>query len=169
MNSPTCDDIPAGPITEAELRDTWNAQADPGHQWGDLGLCEQLGWAQARAVAVDRSRRGALPQDYIDSEHQGMDRALLEAFYRACAAEGGTADEIYLRGIKAAMLQQRAAPDPVAVSDRPWEQAGWLDSDGECWWCPPEEPPFYWSRANPAMVYGGWLLPHWAIRNPPCS
>jgi hypothetical protein len=45
-----------------------------------------------------------------------MDRALLEAFYQACAAEGGTADEIHLRGIKAAMLQQREYP-PAPVTD----------------------------------------------------
>jgi hypothetical protein len=44
-----------------------------------------------------------LPPDYIDPEHQGEDLELLETFYRACAAEGGTADEIHLRGIRAVL------------------------------------------------------------------
>ena len=51
-----------------------------------------------------------LPPDYIDPEHAGQDRELLEAFYRACAAEGGTTDEIHLRGIKAVLTACSAAP-----------------------------------------------------------
>jgi hypothetical protein len=70
---------------------------------------------------------------------------------------------------RAATLQQQAAPAPavvpVAVSERPWEKGGWTDLDGECWWCPPDGPA-YWSMANPAMVYGGWLLPAHAIPVP---
>jgi hypothetical protein len=54
---------------------------------------------------------------------------------------------------------------PVAVSERPWEKGGWTDLDGECWWCPPDGPA-YWSMANPAMVYGGWLLPAHALPVP---
>lgn len=64
----------------------------------------------------------------------------------------------------AALLTHHDAPVPV--SDRPWEREGWCDMDGECWWCPPDGP-VYWSMVNPAMVYGGWLLPHWAIHQPP--
>ena len=45
--------------------------------------------------------------------------------------------------------------EPVPVAERPWErEKGWRDPDGECWWCPPDGPP-YWQMANPAMVYGG--------------
>ena len=69
----------------------------------------------------------------------------------------------------ATLLQQLSAPAPalvpVAVSERPWEKGGWTDLDGECWWCPPDGPA-YWSLANPAMVYGGWLLPAHAIPIP---
>ena len=55
---------------------------------------------------------------------------------------------------------------PVAVSERPWEkEAGWLDLDNECWWCPPDGTP-YWSFANPQMVYGGWVLPANALPLP---
>jgi hypothetical protein len=69
----------------------------------------------------------------------------------------------------ATLLQQLSAPAsaavPVAVSERPWEKGDWADLDGECWWCPPDGPA-YWSMANPAMVYGGWLLPAHAIPLP---
>ena len=53
---------------------------------------------------------------------------------------------------------------PVPVSDETWRN-GWLNSDGECWWCPPEGPP-YWTMANPSMVYGGWVLPAHALPIP---
>ena len=62
------------------------------------------------------------------------------------------------------VLRQRVAPVPVR--ERPWEnEPRWLDPDGECWWCPPDGPA-YWSMVNPAMVYGGWLLPANAIPAP---
>jgi hypothetical protein len=62
--------------------------------------------------------------------------------------------------IRAALARWgRPTIEPVPVAERPWErEKGWRDLDGECWWCPPDGP-FYWQMANPAMVYGGWLLP----------
>ena len=54
----------------------------------------------------------SIPANYIDPEHTGRDRELLQAFYRACAAEGGTADEIHLRGIKAVLGLRCAPPSP---------------------------------------------------------
>jgi hypothetical protein len=60
----------------------------------------------------------------------------------------------------------RPTIEPVPVAERPWErEKGWRDPDGECWWCPPDGPP-YWQMANPAMVYGGWLLPAHALPVP---
>jgi hypothetical protein len=44
-----------------------------------------------------------LPHGYIDPGHSDADRELLEAFYLAARSEGGTADEIHLRGIQAAI------------------------------------------------------------------
>lgn len=74
------------------------------------------------------------------------------------------ADLLQQQAAELAILRQQAAPVPV--SERPWtNEAGWLDPDGECWWCPPDGPA-YWSMANPAMVYGGWLLPAHAIPVP---
>lgn len=57
-----------------------------------------------------------LPPDYIDSEHTGHDREMLEEFYRACRSEGGSADEIHLRGLKAVIAL--AQPEPEGVEDR---------------------------------------------------
>jgi hypothetical protein len=67
-----------------------------------------------------------------------------------------------------ALITRCARPtiEPVPVAERPWErEKGWRDPDGECWWCPPDGPP-YWQMANPAMVYGGWLLPAHALPLP---
>jgi hypothetical protein len=60
------------------------------------------------------------------------------------------------------------ALEPIPVSARPWANPGrdWCNQNGECWWCPADGPA-YWSLAEPAMVYGGWLLPHWALPLPP--
>ena len=81
-----------------------------------------------------------LPPNYIDPEHHGEDRELLQVFYAACNAEGGTADEIHLRGIRAVMAARPALatpppklPDHVnligfAFGREPW--ATWLQQGG---------------------------------------
>ena len=51
----TSDDIPAGPFSEHELREQWNCQAGKYRQWDSLESCEQLAWAQARAIVADRA------------------------------------------------------------------------------------------------------------------
>jgi hypothetical protein len=80
-----------------------------------------------------------LPPGYIDPEHQGEDRELLEAFYQAILGEGGTAKEITLRGIRAVLAQRpsvlrlaeiiaavRAAD--AAISDEA------LEAEFRAWW-----------------------------------
>ncbi len=69
-----------------------------------------------------------LPANYIDSQHKGQDRELLQAFYRACQAEGGTADEIHLRGIRAVLAARPAAP-PAPEAGEVAELAGWLNQE----------------------------------------
>jgi len=51
----TSDDIPPGPLSEDDLRQRWNQQADEYNQWESLDSAEQLAWAQARAIAADRA------------------------------------------------------------------------------------------------------------------
>jgi hypothetical protein len=65
------------------------------------------------------------PSDYIDPEHHGEDLELLRVFYQACQAEGGTADEIYLKGIRAVLAacpDTPPAPEPGEVA----ELVAWL-------------------------------------------
>jgi hypothetical protein len=42
-----------------------------------------------------------LPDDYIDPGMKGKDREILECYYSAELSEGGSADEVILRGLKA--------------------------------------------------------------------
>ena len=64
----------------------------------------------------------ALPPNYIDPEHQGDDLKLLEAFYGACNAEGGTADEITLRGIRAVLAARPATPAAPEPGGGRWSE-----------------------------------------------
>jgi len=44
----TSDDIPPGPLSEDDLRQRWNQQADEYNQWESLDSCEQLASANRR-------------------------------------------------------------------------------------------------------------------------
>jgi hypothetical protein len=74
-------------------------------------------WKRRWNAVISRARAAlaqpapeTLPPGYIDPEHSGADRKLLEVFYAACNSEGGTADEIHLRGIRAVLAAQPAPP-----------------------------------------------------------
>ena len=58
-----------------------------------------------------------LPPNYIDPEHTGQDRELLETFCRVARAEGGTADECILRGIKAVLTARPSTPPAPQAED----------------------------------------------------
>jgi hypothetical protein len=58
-----------------------------------------------------------LPANYIDPEHQGEALELLQTFYQACSAEGGTADEIHLRGLRAVLAARPATPPAREASN----------------------------------------------------
>ena len=73
-----------------------------------------------------------LPPGYIDAEHQGEDRKLLEAFYGATNAEGGTADEIHLRGIRA-VLALRPTVAAVRAADAAISAEA-LEAEFRAWW-----------------------------------
>jgi hypothetical protein len=64
----------------------------------------------------------SLPANYIDPGHSDVNRELLEAFYVAARSEGGTADEIYLRGIRAAIALDRSRR-PVQAASIPLQPA----------------------------------------------
>ena len=106
-----------------------------------------------------------LPDGYIDPGHSAADRELLEAFYLAARSEGGTTDEITLRGIRAAtraaeLLQQRH-PEPVPVSER-LPGAEDCDEDGRCWLFSKVEKK--WSlidASNPEAPHLQYCCSHW--------
>jgi hypothetical protein len=78
---------------------------------------------RARAALAQPEPTG-LPPGYINPEHTGADRHLLQVFYRACQSEGGTADEIHLRGIRAvaAAVLAAAADQVVPHEEVPHEE-----------------------------------------------
>ena len=61
-NLVTSDDIFLAHFSEDDLRQQWNAQADKHNQWESLDSAEQLAWAQARAIAVDRASSQPPPE-----------------------------------------------------------------------------------------------------------
>lgn len=75
----------------------------------------------------------------------------------------------------AALLRGPApAPVPVPVAERPWEQPGWCDAEGRCWWFAPTEAIAGGFRSAGWSLYAGppadedtHCLPHWAIPQPP--
>lgn len=124
-------DIPPGPFSEHELREQWNQQADEFNQWDSLDSCEQLAWAQARAIQRDRNARPTPPAEGEVAE--------LAAKLRRLAPHNplGTADPTITR---AAELLQQQHPTPVPVSERlpamvtdGLRVAGDCDEQGRCW------------------------------------
>lgn len=82
--------------------------------------------------------------------------------------------------LRRALAAWRQPPAPVAapvpVSERPWEQEGWCDAEGRCWWgrCADEFFSSEWTLATHADIEDfcedampQFCLPHWAIPQPP--
>jgi hypothetical protein len=60
-------------------------------------------------------------------------------------------------------------PQPVAVSERPWERDGWCDEQGRCWWTaskPGPLPPVWWMVSIPQSCTDGIMLPANALPIP---
>jgi hypothetical protein len=111
-------DADAAWATRAARSATWaNATADAA-AWATDSSGERLAQvADLRAAVAASTQQPALPDGYLDGHITGPDRELLEAFYTACNSEGGTADEIHLRGIHAAIAHAATGgtvPTPVA-------------------------------------------------------
>jgi hypothetical protein len=58
----TSDDILIGSLSEEDLRQQWNVQADEHNQWESLDSAKQLAWAQSRAIAADRALSQPSPE-----------------------------------------------------------------------------------------------------------
>jgi hypothetical protein len=60
--------------------------------------------------------------------------------------------------------------DPVPVSERPWEQPGWCDAEGRCWFGSERDGCIQavWSMRMPIqrISHQRWCAPHWALPVP---
>ena len=73
-----------------------------------------------------------LPSDYIDPEHQGEDRRLLEAFQRAWWADGGRCVDRDMRGIRA-VLALRPTVAAIRAADAAISAEA-LEAEFRAWW-----------------------------------
>jgi hypothetical protein len=105
---------------------------------------------ELKAAALAQPEPEELPPGYIDAEHTGRDREMLEIFYRACRSEGGTADEIHLRGLKA--VRALAQPEPEGPTDEELLRCYGLAKRDHCYEGPIDDWPKRAERA--ATVHG---------------
>jgi hypothetical protein len=99
--------------------------------WHGWALREAFLAGCSHAATLAQPEPTGLPPGYIDPEHTGADRHMLQVFYRACQSEGGTADEIHLRGIRA-VLADAALAQPQPQELRQEAILNWLRND-EAW------------------------------------
>jgi hypothetical protein len=132
----------------------------------DWEECDDV-WGRAEA-ALSQPEPGGVTDRELGAFF--VEKGLLyatESTYALASVTRNVHGQVLARAFREA-LTRYAHPtiEPVPVAERPWErEKGWRDPDGECWWCPPDGP-LYWQMANPAMVYGGWLLPAHALPLP---
>jgi hypothetical protein len=117
----------------------WFAVAVVAQDMRSRGLAEQACGEELLKLANSNRSQPArpaapptLPANYIDREHQGEDLEMLQTFYQACSAEGGTADEIHLRGLRAVLAAcPTAPPAPEPGEVVPTDDAWWDELVGE--------------------------------------
>jgi len=138
-----------GPISERDLIQQWNAQADEFNQWESLDSGEQLAWAQARAIAADRNSRPEPAPESGEVSEIAAELLFHVAFMHSQEKEGWPVDldlpPLLTRA--ADLLQQLSTPAPalvpVAVSERrPREEDCFFNpgaTDGSCWCFHPVE------------------------------
>ena len=84
----------------------------------------------------------------------------------------GDAMEAHLRVSRLSRIAEllgRPTPQPVAVSEHPWERDGWCDEQGRCWWTankPGPMPPSWWMVSIPQSCTDGIMLPAHALPTP---
>ena len=109
------------------------------------------------ADLLEQTALPPLPPDYIDPEHQGEDRELLEAFYGAWQAKGDT-DERVLRSIRA-VLAFRPTVAAVRAADAAISYEA-LEAEFRAWWRasvhPLTAPDYYTTTTN--IAWGRHLL-----------
>jgi hypothetical protein len=90
---------------------------------------DQVGFEDAARAVLTRWGNPApqLPTDGEVAEVMGLFRHWAEAY-----PDSVTVDPYWLTRA-ADLLQRLSPPQPVPVSERPWEREGWCDKRGMCW------------------------------------
>lgn len=95
-------------------------------------ICDQdAGCAAWNRRAADRAQRHPVPPE------PGEVQELVKWLRELGAKRGGVFDvSTFCANLtRAAELLSQRHPQPVPVSERPWEREGWCDEQGRCWLC----------------------------------
>ena len=147
----------------------------------DLKMWERELRIMRAAIAADRARRPT-PQPPVDGEvaelvewlRAGAPLSFNESWRpRLTRAADLLLQDQHLLGLCAkelnCLMEQRQRPQPVAVSERPWERDGWCDEQGRCWWTankPGPLPPVWWMVSIPQSCTDGIMLPANVLATP---
>lgn len=126
--------------------------------------------AGLRAVEAAVIARGPAPAPPAEGEVA----ELVDTLYSEAVAEFESEHCLHMTAqdlARAAELLQRQYPQPVPVSERPWERDGWCDENGWCWfgWAaePGLPPDASWSFCRPSERDTATVsLPHNALPPP---
>jgi hypothetical protein len=117
-------------------------------------------WAKDSYQAADRARA-------LLAQPEPVAPTRPDCFDLAMHFVGDPEETEVRRYVKA--LEARPTPQPVAVSERPWERDGWCDEQGRCWWTankPGPLPPVWWMVSIPQSCTDGIMLPANALPTP---
>jgi hypothetical protein len=101
-------------------------QAEPGGMWDEWVEYKLRATRQARPATEDSSVAGPADGEVAElvADLRSTASGLESQSYPQTAA---------LITRAADLLQHHQPPQPVAVSERPWEREGWCDEQGRCW------------------------------------
>ena len=115
----------------------------------------------ASALLDLRSRSEALAnrlEALAQPEGEGPTAVEIQSMWLACSNPG-----VFARAVLARW--GRPIPQPIPVSERPWEREGWCDAEGRCYgW----DGDYWWMVGNPGSANETitHCLPHWALPLP---
>ena len=140
----------------AQLIELWDADCDINMEINEL-----------RAVLVKPKPEGPTDEE-LEEWADACSEAPLEELnpevhgWRRCF----TAQE-FSETIRAALARWgRPTPQPIPVTERPWEREGWCDKQGRCWWFTPEDPCWVFDDATTCRHWADFVLPADAIPTP---
>ena len=122
-----------------------------------------------QAGLTDEQLPELMPQQFRDdlatvSRLASYDTPVGPGLYRVSLNTGA------LAFARAVLARWGVAAVPVPVSERPWEQPGWCDAEGRCWFGSERDGCIQavWSMRMPIqrISHQRWCAPHWALPVP---